>query len=163
MIASPRGRRNHLTRARDGFHLQEEVLLHEAIDDADRVGRKLAAEELGEVLGAQRHELLDVLRVHEIGRELRHVIEGNAQSLEHRAQVVEDLLELGLEVLLPDDGAVETDGDLPCDEIQVAGAHLRRVTVATLRRRCARRIDVGNARVAIGRFRRHCASPRGFG
>src|SRR5690349_3192617 len=103
----------------DGFDLDQEILFDQPVDDQQRVRRvERPGKDLREQRGAEPHEVLDILGMHEVRRELHDIVEAGADSLEHAAEVVEHLLELPVEVALPGDAAVGTDGELSGDVVQ---------------------------------------------
>jgi hypothetical protein len=71
----------------------------------------------------------------------------DTDPFEHDAKVLEDLPELGLEVVLSYDFAIASDGNSAGDEVQMAGSGLGCVAVSPLRGRRTGRIDIGDTRV----------------
>src|SRR6185437_104450 len=125
------------------FNLDEELLFHQAVDDEQGVRRvERAAEELGKQRRSQRHEALDVLRVHEIGGELHDIVEAEAKAREHRAQVVEHLSALPVETALADDAAGMIERTLAGDEIPRPGLDQRHMRIEALRRPRGLGVDV---------------------
>src|SRR5262249_22254550 len=76
----------------DGLDLDQERLLHEPVDDQQRVGRidaiRKQARKITQSIG---HEFRDVLRMHEVGRELHHVSEARALRFQRGLDIGEDL------------------------------------------------------------------------
>src|SRR5262249_46735992 len=89
---------------RDGRNLDQKRLLHETIDDQQRIRRITPArKQPGKFTQPERHELRDVLRVHEIGGELDHAGEARALRLQGSFDIGEYLPALRVEVGRPDD------------------------------------------------------------
>ena len=110
-------------------------LLHQTIDDQERiwrVGRR--GKHLWKSPFAQSHETIDVLRTHQVGRELDDVIEVAADAFEHGIKVVEHLLELSFEIPDPGDTAVRSDGQLASDKEERPVADLTDMRIEALRR-----------------------------
>ena len=131
--------------------LDQELLLHQPVDDQKRVRRILrAAEELRKQRRPDLHEGLDILGMHHVGRELDDVVEAESGAFQDRAQIVENLAHLGPEVVLADDAAVEPDRKLAGDVQCSAGGDRRGVRVEALGRAGVRQIQIGNC---LGRHR----------
>src|SRR4029079_14215341 len=95
------------------LHLEQKLLFDQPIHDEQRVGRiRCAGEQLRKESRPRLQELLDVLRVHQVSGELDDVIEARTGALQHRAEVIEDLLELCVEVMLADHLAAGVDSHL---------------------------------------------------
>src|SRR5262249_34951491 len=78
LLASPLQRR-------DRAHFDQELLAYQAVDDQERVRRISGAlEQFGKFARAIGHELGDVLRMHEIGREFDEI--GGAWALRGRSR-----------------------------------------------------------------------------
>src|SRR6185312_333931 len=134
-----------VSRARDRFHFEKKVFLYEPVDHGDRVRWIFfSAEERLEMLPAQPHERIDVLRMNEISIEFYDVIEADPQPLEHIFHIGEHLLELCLKVSLADDIAVAVDRKLAGDVVKIAAFYARCMAVIALRRRRSGRIDILN-------------------
>jgi hypothetical protein len=92
LLASPLQRR-------DRAHLDQELLAHQAVDDQERVGRISGTlEQFGKFARAIGHELGDVLRVHEIGREFDEIGEACTLRGERGANIGEDEPALRVEI-----------------------------------------------------------------
>src|SRR4051812_37287136 len=74
----------------DGLHLDQELLLHEAIDDEQRVGRIDAVREHPRKFAQPvLHEFRDLLRVHEVGGELNDVAPAGAGGFQRLLDLAE--------------------------------------------------------------------------
>src|SRR5579875_501905 len=99
---------------RDRLNLDQERLADEPIDHQQRVGRIDAIRKhLRELAQPELHELRDVLRMNEVGRELDYVRPSGARGVERGPNVREDLHALRVEVLLTDDVALLVARKLP--------------------------------------------------
>src|SRR4030081_3793910 len=101
-VADPTGMRRQRSASQggDGLYLDQERLLHQAVDDKERVGRiGPAGKHPRKLTQPERHELRDVLRMHEVGRELNDIGEGRALRFERGLDIGEDLPALGVEVV----------------------------------------------------------------
>src|SRR5215813_13613667 len=77
---------------RDGRHLDQQRLLHEAVDDQQRVGWIAPARKHARKFAQPKlHEFRDVLGMHEIGRELDHIAEVRTLRFQRGLDVGENL------------------------------------------------------------------------
>src|SRR3954466_5333550 len=139
----------------DGLHLDQELLLYEAIDDQQGVRRVGAArEKLREFTQAPGHELRDVLRVHEVSGELDDVRKSGAGRFQRFGDLREDAAALGVEI--------GTGRQHAGDKKKFVRLYPRQVRV--LAERLAERVDVRDLDVGHQLLRlrswRHCTSPR---
>src|SRR5262249_55736329 len=127
-----------------------ESLLHQTIDDQQRVGRIGAAgKQLGKLAQPIGHELRDVLRVHKIGGELDHVAETGTGGFERRLDIGEGLHALRVEIVTADDLAV-LDRYLPGDEQKLRrldASHVRILPERLSQRVGIKNLDVGHGAV----------------
>src|SRR5205085_11158709 len=138
----------------DGLHLDQELLLNEAIDDEQRVRRIGAVgKKRRELALAPGHEARDVLRAHEVGRELYDVGPSGARRFQRLADLREDAAALRIEIAARREHAG--------DEEELRRLDAREVRV--LAEGFAQRADVVDLDLGHQRFLRswrHCTSLR---
>jgi hypothetical protein len=106
------------------FNFKQKVLFDQSIDDEQGVGWiGLFAVYFRKISRPQLHELFNVLRMDEIGRELYNILEIGVYPLQYSVKVIEDLAELALKIVPARDFAVFINGELPGDEIQRSLIH----------------------------------------
>src|SRR5258708_37586095 len=127
-------RRYRRLESRDGLYFDQELLLHQPVDDQEGVGRVGAVgEHPREFAQPVLHEFRDVLRVHEVGGELRHVAPAGAGGLERLLDLGEHARALRVEIV--------AGGEHSRDEQELAGLDPRDVGILAERLAEAFRVD----------------------
>src|ERR1700733_15714740 len=129
-----------------GFNFEQKVFFDQPIDDEQGVGGVgLFAVYFRKVSRPQFHELFNVLRMDEIGRELYNILEIGVYPLQYSVKVIEDLAELALKIVSARDFAVFINGELPGVKIQRPLIHSSSMRIKPLRRTGVFRIYVRDA------------------
>src|SRR5436305_4315847 len=131
---------------RNGLHLDQERLLHQPVDHQQRVRRIGAVrEKFGKLALAVSHELRNILRMHEVSRELHHVAPAAANRFQRRLYV--GIYERALRVEILAHLAVAICPHLSRDEHELGGLHPRDLRILPERlaeRVGAKDLDVGH-------------------
>src|ERR1700722_640522 len=91
--------------------LDQKLLFDEPVHHQEGVRRiVLAFKQIREKLPAQPHEVLNVLAMDQVGRELHHVIEIGAEALQYVAKILEHLRELRVEIAFSYHATIRADG-----------------------------------------------------
>jgi hypothetical protein len=121
--------------ARDSFNFEEKILLYQAIDDANCIGRKLFSFKIGwKNFITQTHESLDILRTNKIGCEFSNIIESDAETVQYDLHICKNLAKLNLEIVLTNHTTFLVYGELSRDENNIACFNVRSMTVRALSR-----------------------------
>lgn len=103
-------------------------------------------EEPREKISAQRHELFEVLAMHQIGGEFCDIIPISTETGENVTEIIEYALELRLKIVLANHSTIRTNGELARNEKQVTGTNPRCMGVKSLCRRSAFRVLKSHSR-----------------